>query len=59
MRQQRKTFQVKGRDKNPEKELSDMELGNPPGDRVQSNDCKDDPRSKEENGCIEQEIRSF
>ena len=34
-------------DKNPEEQLSEVELGNPTEKRIRSNDSKDDPRSWE------------
>ena len=72
MRQQGNIFQTEEQDKTPEEELrvfssvtqlcSDTlrphEL-QPPWEWVQSNDCKDDPRTQEKNGCTEQKVLSF
>ena len=44
MRGQRNMFQMKKQDKNPEEQLSEVELGNL-ADRVQGNDHKDALRS--------------
>ena len=51
-------FQMKAQDKTPE-ELSEVEMANLP-EKDFSNDCKDDPRAWEKNGCTQQEVtRSF
>ena len=42
-------FQTKEQDKNPEQQ-SEVEIGNLPEKRIQSNDSKDDPRSQKKNG---------
>ena len=59
MRQQGNTLQTEEQDKTLE-ERSDVQIGNLSKSlEVQHNDYKDDQRNWEENGCKEQEIRSF
>ena len=47
--------QTKEQDKTPEEQLSELEIGNLPKKRVQSNDNKDDPRSWKMNGDKDRE----
>ena len=48
-------FQMNKQDKTPE-ELSEVETDNLPKKEFR---CKDDQRTREKNGCTEQEVRSF
>ena len=47
-------FQMKEKDKTPDKELSDMEVGNLQ-ESGQSNDCKDAQGTQEKNGWLQWE----
>ena len=42
--------QMKGQDKTPEKQLTEVETGNFPEKRIQNNDSEDDPRFQKNNG---------
>ena len=42
-------------DKTLEEQLSEVEIGNLPKKRIQSNDSKDDPKSWEKSGGTDQE----
>ena len=39
-----------GTDKTPEKQLSEVEIGNLPEKRIQNNDSEDDPGPRKKNG---------
>ena len=54
MRWQRNTFQTKEQDKNPEEQLSEVEIGNLP-EKEFRDDSKDDPRSQKKNAGTDQE----
>ena len=53
MEWQRNMFQTKEQDKTPEKQLSEVEIGNLPEKIIQSNDSKDDPRFRKKKGGTE------
>ena len=46
---------MKEQDKTPEKQQSEVQIGNLPKKRIQSNESKDAPKSQKKNGGTDQE----
>ena len=55
MKRQRAIYQMKEQEKNPEKQINEVEIGNLPEKRIQNNDSEDDPGPWNKNGGKDQE----
>ena len=55
MRQQRIMLQMKEQDKNQQEQLNEEEIGNLPEKIIQSNNSKDDTKSRKINGGTDRE----